>query len=78
MAKAWPEQVKLSEGAKPLNAEFEQWTRQLEGNGDGAVEVNGTVNGVAKENGSAKVNGFTNGFEDEGAPQRIRFKNKGI
>ena len=74
MAKAWPEQVKLSEGAKPLNAEFEQWTRQLEG----AVEVNGTVNGVANENRSAKVNGFTNGFEDEGAPQRIRFKNKGI
>lgn len=70
MAKAWPEQKRLSEGGKPTNAEFEQWTRQLEGEGSGAVKLNGTVNGIGKENGSAKVNEFT----DEGAAQGISFK----
>ena len=74
VAKAWPEQLKLSEGRKPINAEFEQWTRQLEGNGHEAVQSNGKFNGVAIENGSAKVNGFTDAFEDEGTAQGIRFR----
>ncbi|KAL8792096.1 MAG: hypothetical protein Q9195_005271 [Heterodermia aff. obscurata] len=74
VAKAWPEQVKLSEGPKPLNAEFEQWTRLLEENGNGVVEINGPANGIAKENRSAKVNGFTDGYEDEDAAQGIRFR----
>ena len=74
MAKAWPEQVKLSEGGKPENAEFEQWTRQLEGGGNGVVKVNGTANGIATENWSAKVNGVTDEFDDEGAAQGIRFR----
>ena len=76
VAKAWPEQVKLSEGSKPTNAEFEQWTRQLEGEGErnGAVKRNGTVNGIGKANASAEVNGFTGESDDEGAAQRIRFR----
>ena len=81
VAKAWPEQVKLSEGAKPLNAEFEHWTRQLEGQANGLVEIKGTagpVNGIPEEHGSSvMVNGmFTDGgLEDEGAAaQRIRLR----
>lgn len=30
VAKSWPEQVKLDQGVKPLNAEYEQWTIQLQ------------------------------------------------
>lgn len=67
VAKAWPEQVKLSEGSKLTNAEFEQWTRQLEGEGNGAVKLNGTVNGIGKANGSGRVKGFTDESDDEGA-----------
>lgn len=73
VAKAWPEQVKLSEGSKPMNAEFEQWTRQLEGKGNRAVKLNGTVNGIGGKNESAKVNGFTDESDDEGAVQGIGF-----
>ena len=73
VAKAWPEQVKLSEGSKPTNAEFEQWTRQLEGQGYQAVKLNGTVNGIEKANGSAMVNGLTHESDDEAAVQDIRF-----
>ena len=49
-AKSWPEQVKLDSGSKPTNAEFEQWTLQLEPEvkSRANVAVNGTegiVNG---------------------------------
>ena len=81
MAKAWPEQVKLSEGAKPANAEFELWTRQLEGHAHGLVDVKGAagpVNGVPKGSGSsAVVNGVfaDGGLGDEGAAaERIRLR----
>lgn len=34
VAKSWPEQVKLGQGEKPLNAEYEQWTLQLQQDSD--------------------------------------------
>ena len=74
MAKAWPEQERLCEGGKPTNAEFEQWTCQLEGEGNVAIKLNGSMNGIGEENGSAKVNGFTDEFDDEGAVQEIRLR----
>ena len=74
VAKAWPEQKRLSEGGKPTNAEFEQWTVQLEGEGNGARKLNEIVNGIGKENGSAKINGFTDEFDDDGAAQGIRLR----
>ncbi len=75
VAKTWPEQVRLCEGGKPANAEFEEWTTQLEeqeGRVKWAGKVNGVgkgckVNGVAKENGNGtvKVNGFLDEVDDE-------------
>jgi hypothetical protein len=38
--RSWSEQAELSSGAKPTNAEYEQWTLQL------GHEMNGGVNGV--------------------------------
>ena len=68
VAKSWPEQTRLSEGKKPLNAEFEQWTCQLQGHENGVVKVNG----VAHENGSAKLNGVVDNSDDESAGPGIR------
>ena len=42
-AKSWPEQVKLSEGTKPTNADYEQWTCQLQREVNGVGKVNGFV-----------------------------------
>ena len=38
--RSWSEQAELSSGAKPTNAEYEQWTLQL------GHKTNGVVNGV--------------------------------
>ena len=70
VAKSWPEQVRLSEGKKPLNAEFEQWTSQLQGQENGVVKVNG----VAQENGSVKLNGIVDEVDDESAGPKIRLR----
>ena len=43
-AKSWPEQVKLDSGSKPTNAEYEQWTLQLEP--EAKSKANGIVNGT--------------------------------
>ena len=69
-AKTWPEQMKLSEGKKPTNAEFEQWTCHLQRQENGVVKVNG----VTHENGSAKLNGIVDDFDDEGTGQGIRLR----
>lgn len=70
VAKSWPEQKRLSEGKKPLNAEFEQWTCQLQRQENGVIKVNG----VAQENGFAKVNGFVDGFDDENTGKGITLR----
>ena len=49
-ARSWPEQVKLQEGGKPANAEYEQWTLQLEY--DAQSKANGVPSGM---------NGIVNG-----------------
>jgi len=69
--KGWEEQVRAEERGKPGNAEFEAWTRQLEGEGVGG-KVNGEVNGEV--NGIGKVNGFGDGMGDEGAETGIRLR----
>ena len=56
--KAWDEQVLLSSGDKPTNAEFEQWTTDLSGQetlsngdmgaGDGAHALEQGINGKLK------------------------------
>lgn len=48
-AKSWPAQVQLSEGAKPTNAEFEPWTRQLQCEVNRNGKVNGYVDRVDEE-----------------------------
>ena len=70
VAKSWPEQVRLSEGTKPTNAEFEQWTSQLQRQENGI----GEVNGVAHANGYAKLNGIVDEFDEESAGQGIRLR----
>lgn len=58
-AKPWHEQVKLSSGAKPTNAEFEPWTLAM-GHEVGRVpnsSMNGSVNGNANEGMHGDVNG---------------------
>ena len=59
-AKPWPEQAQLSGGGKPTNAEFEQWTCQLEEVDKKIGEV--TWNGVVDR--ADKVNGLVNGIHD--------------
>lgn len=60
VARSWPEQVKLSEGLKPTNAEFERWTCQLEREDGVDDKGNGVINGhhhepVAEEIGMKKM-----------------------
>lgn len=70
VAKYWPEQTRLSEGKKPLNAEFEQWICQLQGQENGIFKVNG----AAHENGSAKLNWVVDEFDNESAGPGIRLR----
>ena len=70
VAKSWPEQTRLSGGEKPLNAEFEQWTRHLQGQENGVAKVKS----VAHEKASAKLNGAVDEFDDESAGPGIRLR----
>lgn len=57
-AKSWPEQVELSNAARPTNAEYELWTQQLHREVNGVAEPNEirNVNGVTDSGGIHKVN----------------------
>lgn len=70
VAKSWPDQMRLSEGQKPSNAEFEQWTCQLQRQENGVDEFNG----IAQVNGFAKLNGVVDGSDTENAGQGIKFR----
>ena len=64
-AKSWPEQVEMSSGPKPTNAEFEQWTTDMNTRGKADGKMNGFVNGhrdAPKVNDMPTANGKTNGF----------------
>lgn len=74
VAKSWPDQMKLSEGTKPKNAEFEQWTIQLQEQENGTTEVNGVV----RENGSAKMDGLVDGFDDNSTVRGMKLRRNRI
>ena len=58
-AKPWPEQVKLEPSSKPTNAEYEQWTLQLD---DARPKPNGTAH---LTNGTGhRPNGMVNGVHE--------------
>ena len=62
-ARPWVEQVKLSSGDKPTNAEYEQWTLQLHQEEDKAANGLNKIHGVKGVNDLKEVNGFHSKYD---------------
>ena len=59
-AKSWPEQARLEPSSKPTNAEYEQWTLQLD---EAKPKLNGNTHMTNGIGDSPK--GMANGVHDE-------------